>query len=570
MQKQLRITIGGHSSAGVKPENQDAFAAHTPEDHQLQLKGIACTLADGVSSSEESQLASQTSVTHFLSDYYSTPDSWTVKTAAARVLTALNGWLYQHGNRGDRARNSLVTTFSALVAKSTTAHLLHVGDSRIYRFRDGVLEQLTRDHSSSYDGRSVLTRALGLETHLDVDYRREPLEEQDLFLLSTDGLHEFLGDRELRRRLKQIGSDLESEARQLVEAALAAGSDDNISCVLLRVDQLPAEALEEAHQKLTELPVPPVLKPGNRIDGYEVLEVLFSGTRSHLYLVRDDENNRLCALKAPSLNFADDPLYLDGFIKEEWVGKRINHPGVMKVCQPSRPKQFLYYLAEYIPGQTLRQWMTDNPCPPLEEVRGLIRQIARAVRAFGRMDMVHQDLKPENILIDRNGRIRIIDFGTVRIAGIDEISSPLDEGGPAGAINYIAPEYLMGERGTPCSDLYSLGVIAYEMLTGQTPYKPRRSSEDRIRGYAELSWIPARRLRPDLPAWIDGTLQKACAADPSRRYPVLSEFLYDLSHPNKAFQQLERSKPLIERNPLLFWKGLCGVLLATQLVQFFS
>ena len=124
-----------------------------------------------------------------------------------------------------------------------------------------------------------------------------------------------------------------------------------------------------------------------------------------------------------------------------------------------------------------------------------------------------------------------------------------------------------GEKGTPCSDLYSLAVICYELLTGSIPYKSRSTNEYQIKGYGELSYIPARLQRPDLPEWVEGTLRKACAADPERRYPALSEFLFDLNNPNRAFQISERNKPLIERNPLLFWKGLCGVLLAAQLVQ---
>ncbi len=566
--KQLKVTIGGLSIAGIKAENQDAFAAHTPTAPLLQDKGVACALADGVSSSAESHIASQTAVTDFLGDYFSTPESWTVKTSASKVLTALNRWLYQHGNSGSRAKNSLVTTFSAIIIKSTTAHLFHVGDSRIYRLRQGQLEQLTRDHCSTFGGsKSYLTRALGIDAGVDVDYRKEAVEQGDLFLLSSDGLHEFIDDKQLTARLAELGADLEAEAKQLVHAALEAGSDDNISCLLMHVDQLPREELDEAHRKLTQLPIPPVMKTGNRIDGYQVLETLFTGTRSHLYLVRDESSEQLYALKTPSINFAEDPLYLDGFIKEEWVGKRINHPAVMKVYNPPREKRFLYYLAEYIPGQTLRQWMIDHPKPSLDQARELMKQIAVAVRALDRMDMIHQDLKPENLLIDRNGRIKLIDFGTVRIKGIDEISSPLNNDIPQGSVNYVAPEYLLGQTGTHCSDIFSLGVICYELLTGKIPYKERSASNYMLKGYGELSYIPARHQRPDLPDWIEGCLQKACAADPARRYPVLSEFLYDLNNPNKAFMISERNKPLIEKNPLLFWKGLCALLLLTQLLQ---
>ncbi|MFT5720247.1 MAG: serine/threonine protein phosphatase PrpC [Motiliproteus sp.] len=564
----LQVSFGGHSIAGIKAENQDAFAALQPDSPLRELKGAVCALADGVSSSAESHIASQTSVTDFVQQYFSTPDSWTVKTSAGRVLHALNRWLYQHGNSGSRARNSLVTTFSALVIKSTTAHLLHVGDSRIYRLRGGQLEQLTRDHASTYGGdKSYLTRALGVDPHLEVDYQKLGAETGDLYLLSSDGLHEFIGHKALETRLATLGTNLETEAKNLVETALKNGSDDNISALLLRIDSLPLEDLEEAHLKLTQLPIPPVLKPGNRLDGYEVQEELYSGTRSHLYLVRDQTSKTLYCLKTPSLNFSEDPLYLDGFIKEEWVGKRINHPGVMKTFSPERPKQFLYYLAEYLPDQHLRQWAAQHPQPGIEPVCALVKQIAQGLRALQRLDMIHQDLKPENILVDAQGRTKLIDFGTVRIAGMDEISSPLERYIPQGSINYVAPEYLRGQPGSHRSDLFSLGVIAYELLTGQVPFKERRSNDYQIKAYSDLSYIPARQHRPELPEWIDGALRKACAPDPARRYSALSEFLYDLEHPNKAFIHSERQKPLLEKNPLLFWKGLSALLALLLLLQ---
>lgn len=565
----LKASIGGVSIAGIKEPNQDAFAAQHPEDGPLlQHKGVVCALADGVSSSAESHIASQTAVSHFIDDYYSTADTWSVEHSASRVLNALNRWLYQHGNTGSRARNSLVTTFTAVVVKSTTAHIFHIGDSRLYRLRDGELEQLTRDHSSNFGGtKNYLTRALGIEVSTEIDYRKEPVQQGDLLLLSTDGLHDFIGEAQLKARLSDLNADLEAEARQLVHAALEAGSDDNISCLLVHIDRLPKQALEEAHRQLTELPIPPVMKPGNSIDGYVVQEVLFTGTRSHLYLVKDGGSDELFALKAPSLNFADDPLYLDGFIKEEWVGKRVNHPAVMKIYAPQREKHFLYYLSEYIPGQTLRQWMVDNPEPSLDEVRQLVKQIAVALRALERMEMIHQDLKPENLIIDRQGRIKLIDFGTVRIKGIDEISSPLQQDIPQGSVNYVAPEYLLGEPGSHRSDIFSLGVICYELLTGCLPYKERTPNNYLIKGYTELDYTPLRTHRPELPVWVDGCLQKACAADPERRYPVLSEFLYDLNTPNKAFHNAHQSKPLLEKNPLLFWKGLCLLLALGQLGQ---
>lgn len=567
--KSLKVSVGGYSTQGVKEENQDAFTAHCPEPNsQEALKGIVCVMADGVSASAEAKLASQTAATHFINDYYSTADSWSVQTSANKVLTALNRWLYQQGNSAGKPANSLVTTFSSLIIKSTTVHCLHIGDSRVYRIRQGEISQLTRDHRSNFGAqRSYLTRALGIDAGADVDYLKEDAAVGDLYVLTTDGLHDFMSERQIFTALINPSIDLEAEAKALVMSALELGSDDNISCLLVHIDELAEADLNEVHRQLTQLPIPPVLAVGNSIDGYRVEEVLFTGTRSHLYLVRDEESDQLFALKAPSENFSSDPIYLDGFIKEEWVGRRISHPSLMKIYPPLREKHFLYYLAEYIPGQTLRQWMTDNPNPSLEVTRELMQQITRAARALERMDMIHQDIKPENIIIDRQGRTRLIDYGTVIIKGIDEISSPLDNSTPQGSVNYVAPEYLLGQKGSHRSDIFSIGVICYEILTGKYPYAERPTSQPMIKGYGELDYHPARHIRTDLPEWVEGCIAKACSANPNRRYHALSEFMYDLNTPNKTFQQEARSKPLIEKNPLLFWKCICGLLAISQIIQ---
>ncbi|MBY4678727.1 bifunctional protein-serine/threonine kinase/phosphatase [Marinobacterium arenosum] len=568
--RKLRVRFGGHSDAGAKPVNQDAFAAFHPPGGECDFKGIAAAIADGVSSCAEAHIASQTSVTSFLSDYYSTPHSWSVRNSAARVLRAMNSWLHQHNSRTHREKDSMLCTFSAAVIKSNTLHCFHVGDSRIYHYRNGQLEQLTHDHLRTENGRYYLARALGGDQHLQVDYSQQPLAEGDLLLLTTDGVHEHVSPLQIRRLLESGGEDLEGTAQQLVSMALANGSQDNVTALLIAVDQLPLKTLDESHQQLNQLPIPPVLAPGNRIDGYEVQEVIFSGSRSHMYLVRDPDSGRQYTLKAPSLNFSEDALYLDGFSREEWVGQQIAHPNVMKTFQPPRPKQFLYYLGEYIEGQNLRQWMHDHPQPSLDQVRQLVRQIVQGLRAFQRADMVHQDLKPENIMIDRDGRVKILDFGTVLIAGVEEIASPLDKSVPQGSVNYVAPEYLVGEPGNFRSDLFSLAVICYEMLTGELPYKEPSVKRTRLPNYGALHYIPALRHRRELPLWVEGCLRKALQANPRHRYPALSEFLHDLSQPNPQLEAQIQQQPLLEKNPLLFWRLFCALLLLLNLVQLLS
>jgi serine/threonine protein kinase len=203
--------------------------------------------------------------------------------------------------------------------------------------------------------------------------------------------------------------------------------------------------------------------------------------------------------------------------------------------------------------------MIDNPKPGLEAVRGLIEQIAAGLQAFHRMEMLHQDLRPENIMIDGTGTAKIIDFGSTRIAGIAEDSPPGLDGDILGTVQYTAPEYFLGEGGSTRSDIFSLGVIAYQMLTGRLPYG---AQVPKIRTKSQQKKLRYRSVLDDnreIPAWIDGALKKAVHPDPNQRYEELSEFVFDLRHPNKNFLKTS-PVPLIERDPLLFWKILSAVL----------
>jgi len=562
----LEVAIGGYSTAGIKPNNEDAFGALQPAPPIRALKGIALCVADGVSCSDNAQLASQTAVRTFIEDYYSTPDSWPVKTAAARVLSALNAWLFHHGQQ-QIARNALVTTFSGVILKSTTAHLLHAGDSRIYRLRNGSLEQLTRDHQQrNRDGSFYLTRALGMDSRLEVDYIQEEIEANDVLVLTTDGVHGVLNHAELLDLLMQQQGDLEALARKIVDSALAKGSDDNLTCLLVRIEHLPVEDIDEVHRRLTQLKIPPVLEVGQIIDGYKVQRVLYNGTRSHLYLVHNQADDKNYVLKAPSESFADDAQYLEGFIREQWVGRRIDHPAVMKIYPRPDSSPFLYHICEFIEGQTLRQWIFDNPKPPLELVRNLTRDIIAALRVFQRQHMVHRDLKPENIMLTKDGHIKLIDFGTVYVSGLGEVTSPLREDFPVGSADYIAPEYLLGEAGTHSSDIFSLGVIVYEMLTNALPFNLPDMTRRVPKGLQAWRYQPANDRRKNIPHWVDLALEKATAPNPRARYQALSEFLQDVCVPNADMLQLRESAPLIERNPAKFWRGLSLFLFVLVLI----
>lgn len=553
MTNTLALTIGQHSIAGRKAGNEDSYGLLLPDEPLLSTKGVAMVIADGMSGSDAGKEASESCVKAFMTDYYSTSESLTVKTAGGQILAALNRWLYGQGQSVYGSEKGFVSTLSALVLKSATAHIFHAGDSRISRLRDGVLEPLTTDHRVIVSAdKTFLSRAVGIDLKLDVDYRAVPVEAGDVFVFTTDGIHEFVRDAEMAALLSDFGENPDGAAAAMVDAAFDNGSPDNLTCQIVRVDALGTEEENDVYRKLQELPFPPPLEEGMVLDGYRVVRELHASKRTQVYLAVDTDKIEKVVIKTPSVNFEDDPTYLQLFSREEWVGRRVNSPHVMRIREQSRRRKFLYYVAEYVEGPTLRQWIDDNPAPEIDRVRDILGQIAVGLRAFHRMEMIHQDLKPENIIIDGDGTVKIIDFGSVKIAGLEEVATPLDQPGLLGTIDYTAPEYLLDQPPSNRADIYSLGVIAYEMLTGRHPYGKGFSASRQI---DTCSYTAASRYNPDVPGWIDGALRKAVQCDRSRRYDTLSEFICDLTRPNPLFMT-STAAPLLERNPVAFWRGL--------------
>jgi serine/threonine protein kinase len=243
---------------------------------------------------------------------------------------------------------------------------------------------------------------------------------------------------------------------------------------------------------------------------------------------------------------------------EEWIARRIENPHILRPHPRSRQRQYIYVVTEYIDGKTLTQWMTDNPQPDIESVRDIVEQIANGLRAFHRMEMLHQDIRPDNIMIDKAGTVKIIDFGSVQVAGVLE-ADPHGAGAILGTVQYTAPEYFRGEGGTPASDMFSLGVIAYQMLTGRLPYGTQVATL-RPGSRKKLAYRSACEDDRNIPKWIDGAIRKAIDPDPRKRYEDLSEFMFDLRHPNPKY--VSSREPLLQRNPLLFWKLLTTILAA--------
>jgi len=574
VETELTFTVAQRSVPGKKPDNEDAIGIRIPQASLLRNKGAVAVIADGVSAAEAGKEASETCVHNFLNDYYSTPDSWGVKKSTTKVLTALNRWLYSQGRQYSDAKRGYVSTFSAIIFKSQTAHVFHVGDSRIYHLRKGELEQLTRDHTTYISSeQSYLSRAMGLDVMLDVDYRSVDIEAGDIFLLSTDGIHDFVRDSDLRTNLNVLAKDKSEEkfekcCEAIEDMALENNSGDNLSCQILRVDTLPKQTIGEVSHKLTELPFPPNLGKGMILDGYRVEKEIHASNRSQIYLVRDVKSGERFCMKTPSVNFDDDLGYIDRFVMESWIGSQINNSNVVKVIETLRTKTCLYYLTEYIEGITLQQWIKENPKPAVQDVLYLVQQMTKGLRAMHRRETLHQDIKPGNIMIDRNGEVKIIDFGSCYIRGIAEISTPLERDGILGTAGYSAPEVVLSAKSSVQSEVFSLAVIVYEMLTGKEPFGGKLGECRTAKAYLNTKYVPCFEINPLVPIWIDGAVKKGLRFKPERRYEEVSEFLHELQNPNPKYKQ-SHNAVLMDRNPLLFWQVTSVILFASLCVSLF-
>lgn len=552
-----QVRVGQHSEAGRKPVNQDFCAATVPAGAALSAKGACMALADGISSSDASQFASQAAVSGFIADYYCTPDAWSVQRSAERVLAATNSWLFaqtqQGAGRWDKDRG-WVCTFSALIVRARTAHLFHVGDGRIWQVRESTLEQLTTDHRvHAGGGRTYLGRALGVAGQVEIDYRQLPLTEGDTFVLTTDGTHEHLRPEAIANIIAAHADDLDAAAAAVARAAAAAGSEDDLTVQVLRVEKLPAACRGELALQAAEMSLPPELAPRMTFEGLRIVRQLHASSRSQVWLAQDEQSRELMALKVLSAEAAQDPRWRERFLLEEWVARRVDSPHLLRPRRLGHPRQSLYLTFEYLAGATLAQWMADRPLPPLEAVRTLATQLARGLRALHRLEMFHQDLRPENVMVDTTGTARIIDFGAVHVAGLGDEADVAGGEVPPGTLQYMAPECLRGAPASARSDLFSLAAITYQMLSGRLPYGMTMARERTEAAQRRMRYQSLVLLRPEIPAWIDEALEKALHPDAFKRFEDVDEFVHALSHP-PAGSRGRRTRPLAEGNPLVFWK----------------
>ncbi|AUG01258.1 protein kinase [Pseudomonas sp. 09C 129] len=546
----LQLSHAQASAIGPRAENQDALRLVTPAPTLAASKGLLFAIADGVSQCADGGLAARSTLQALALDYYATPETWAVAQALERLLLAQNRWLQANGGG-----QPLLTTVSALVLRGRRFTLAHVGDCRVYRWHADQLQRISDDHVWDQPGmQHVLKRALGLDQHLVVDFLDGELRENESFLMLSDGVWATLGDTAIAAILRDQ-PDLDSAVQTLVSAAHLAGSQDNASALLVRVEALGESSIGDALIHLQQWPLPPPLKPGQHFEGWQVVEVLGQSQQSLLYRVLDAQQQPWLLKTLPG-HLHDDHQAGQSLLSEEWFLRRVAGRHFPEV-HAATSRQHLYYVMREYPGQTLAEHLQQHGPLPLAQWQDLAERLLRAVGLLHRRQILHRDIKPENLLLGDDGELRLLDFGLAYCPGLSEDQAHLLPGTPS----YIAPEAFNGVAPTPRQDLYAVGVTLYHLLTGHFPYGEIEAFQ-RPRFTTPVS---ASRYRPDLPDWLEQSLERAVQADPAQRYETAEEWLLALEQGERRSLSV-RPRPLLEREPLKVWRTLALVSLLLNLL----
>jgi serine/threonine protein phosphatase PrpC len=545
----FEVDIGYASARGPREDNEDFAAVVRPAPHD-EARGLIAAVADGVSSGGQGRLAAQTTVMSLLQDFHGVPETWDTTVALDRLIGAQNAWLAGH-NRRRSGEGTAMSTLTALVLRGHSYTLAHVGDTRAWLLREGDCIQLSQDHSFDHpDLRHALSRAIGLDDHVRVDYSQGELHRGDVFVLTTDGVHGVLRRRELAARAREGSAQAASEA--LVQAALNAGSRDNATALVIRVAGLAAGRLEDLLLRGRQLPVPAKLRVGDVLDGYTITAVLADNGVHRLYQARSAATQALVAIKTLHEARASDPEERAMLAHEAWLGSRVardGQGGLVRVHELEEPSAF-YVVYDWHSGQTLEQLIADGRRLDVSEVVDAGRAVLRPLGRLHRQGVIHRDIKPANLHRGDDGQWRLLDLGVAVSGREPEALRSLHAGTPS----YINPEQWLPDdpaRADAGSDLYALGVTLYQALTGRLPYGEIEPYQ--LARFRHDPRAPSQ-VRPDVPIWLDHVLLKAVARDPKLRFETAEEFALVLERGASRPLPAHGTTPLVARDPAALWK----------------
>jgi len=542
----LILETGSASLKGKQTENHDAVLVAHPDPVPYSQPAMLA-IADTVDESDELDIA-QYALSSLRKNVYAAPLSWSLKRVIKESFNATNSTLMSN------SESAGATTLSCLILHKHHWVIGHVGNTRVWLMRDSRIRQLTHDHIlNTMEMGSVVTSACGLNTEINLQILQGELQEGDIFLLTSNGIHDVLNGVTLMSHLMKEET-LQHMAEHISQAAIDAGSTENVSACVARVDRLPDADASRGADAISALPVCSLPSKGNSVDGFQIQGLVHKGRLACIYKALDQKSKRTVALRFPIPSLADDHAYIDAFLREEWIGKRLNNPHFVKAMNVSpKRRTVLYSVLQYRRGENLGKRIDRKGFLSVSESIYLIRQLLEALHYLHKEGVMHRDIKPANILVDKRKRqLLLIGFGLSSIEQLQD--SGADTKAYSGTKSYMAPELLVGKESDQRADIYSVGVALYRMITGNFPY-------GRVSGKPEANfseYTPARTYNPEIPDWLEDVVAKACAVNYTDRYKSALEFLNAVNNPPPEVEQ--RAGHHLQAAPELWqWLVLAGI-----------
>lgn len=508
------------SDVGCKrSKNEDCYFVPS-ESAKLQNVGI---VADGMGGYNAGEVASRTAVDSVVS-YLSEYDGDISLNGIRSAIRCANGKIMDMV-KSDIRLKGMGTTITVAVVEQKYLLIGHVGDSRAYVISKNGIKQITKDHSyvqmlidsgeitleEAYEHpyKNVITRAVGVERRVKIDTFEYPIEEGDVAVLCSDGLVKFVSDEEIYDNMK---GDLFEGVSKLISLAKSRGGDDNITVVAVWNKDIILD---------------------NR---YKLIRQIGSGGMSQVFCAMDmEDENKYVSIKLLKKELFSDENIRNMFKKEAKIAIKLKHKNIISAKRIVEEADKMYIVLDYVEGENLKDYMEKHGSIDENTAINIALQIARALRFAHNNGYIHKDVKPQNVIIDENMNAYLTDFG---------LASKQDEGSDKkgdlvlGSVYYFSPEHAKGEAVNMRSDIYSLGIVLYEMLTGDLPFKGE-STHEVIMGHIHKEPVSPNEYNRNISVAISQVILKAIDKDCSMRYVNFNSFMADMKkaqkHPGGGF-----------------------------------